>query len=100
MRDNRQLVNIWTPYGEYNNMAINDFQGSQGDSKFQSDLEIQFTQWRNISTATRKATKEEQAYFCACQQAETQEIGTASTKYSDAKAIYKYKTQDFWGNPL
>jgi hypothetical protein len=100
LRDNRQLVNIWTPYGEYDNMAINDFQGSQNDSKFQSDLEIQFTQWRNVSTATRKATKEEQAYFCACQQAETQEIGTASTKYSDAKAIYKYKTQDFWGNPL
>lgn len=99
LRDNRQLVNVWTPYGEYNNLAINDFGLTQNDTKYQSNLEIQFIQWRNVSSLKRKATKEEQAYFFQCQNAETEQIGTASTNRSELKEIYKYKTQDFWGNP-
>lgn len=87
LRDNRQLVNIWTPYGEYNDMAIIDFQETQNNTKFQSDIEIQFMQWRNVTINKRKATKEETAYFCACQQAETEEIGTASTQNEDVSTL-------------
>lgn len=100
LRENRQLVTVLTPYGRFDNLAINDFGFTQNDSKYQSDIEIQFTQWRNVSSIKRSATEEEQAYFFQCQNAETEQIGTASTEnVSELKQIYKYKTKDFWGNP-
>lgn len=98
LRDNRQLVNIWTPFGEYNNMAIVDISGTQNDTKYKSDLEIQFQQWKNITTITRAATEKEKAYLSSCQSAETQELGNASTRVSELKD-FKLGNKDFWGNP-
>lgn len=101
LRDNRQLVTVLTPYGRFDNLAINDFGLTQNDSKYQSDIEIQFIQWRNVSSIKRSATEEEQAYFFQCQNTETEQNGTASTEnVSELKQIYKYKTKDFWGNPI
>ena len=79
LRNNRQLVDVVTPYGRYYNLAISDILADQQDTKYQSNLEIQFVQWREISTSSRKATKEEQAEFYQCQNAPTEQIGTAST---------------------
>ena len=87
LRDNRQLVNIWTPYGEYDNLAIIDISGTQNNSKYQSDLEIQFQQWKNISTSTREATKAEKAYWTQVQRAKTQELGNASTQDEDVSTV-------------
>lgn len=98
IRDNRQLVNIWTPYGEYSDLAITNISGTQNNSKYQSDLEIQFQQWKNISTSSRSATEEEKTYFAQCQSADTQQLGTASTRVSELKD-FKLGNKDFWGNP-
>ena len=79
LRDNRQLVSVYTPYGVYDNLAIQDISITQNNSKYQSQLEIQFVQWRNITTLTRKATKEEMSNVAQAQKAEVEQQGQAST---------------------
>ena len=79
LRDNRQLVNVQTPYGEFKSLAIQDISASQNNSKYQSNLEIQFIEWRNVSTEKRNATNEEKAYFEQCQKADIEQQGQAST---------------------
>jgi len=88
LRDNRQLVNVYTPYGEYKGLAIQDISATQNNSKYQSNLEIQFFEWRNVTSAVRKATKEEMEEFAACQKAEVEEQGQASTKKSTFATRY------------
>lgn len=93
LRDNRQLVNVYTPYGEYNSLAIQDISGSQNSTKYQSSLEINFMQWRNVSTLTRKATNEEKAMFSQIQQASIEQSGTASTQEPDESTLRALKNQ-------
>ena len=79
LRDNRQLVNVYTPFGEYKGLAIQEISATQNNSKYQSNLEISFTEWRNVETKKRKATKEEMADFARAQKAEVEQQGQAST---------------------
>jgi hypothetical protein len=77
----RQLFNVWTPYRTFENLAIQNISISQGDSKYKSRLEIEFKEWRNISTETREATKEEKkAYIARVQKMQSQDAGTAATQ--------------------
>lgn len=99
LRVNRQLVTVYTPFGVYENLAIEEVTETQNNSKYQSNLEIRFLQWRNIETFTRKANKEDLALIAQMQKAQETEQGTAAQKPSDLKLIYKYKKIDFWGNP-
>lgn len=98
LRDNRQLVSVYTPFGVYDNLAIQDVSANQNNSKYKSNLEIQFLQWRNIKTNYRKATKEEMSDFAQVQKAETEQQGQANTRVSELKD-YKLGNKDFWGNP-
>lgn len=79
---NRQLVTIWTPYNsEMGNMAIESVSISQENSKYQSRLEVQLKQWRNISTASREATEEEKRnYLAHVQKMQEQDSGVAATQ--------------------
>lgn len=88
LRDNRQLVDVYTPFGEYKNLAIQDAQATQNGSKYQSSIEVQFLEWRNISTLKRVATEEEMATFAQAQKAEVEEQGQASTKKSTFATRY------------
>ena len=99
LRDNRQLVSVYTPFGEYDNLAIQDISATQNNSKYQANLEIQFIEWRNVSTAARKATKEDMQQFAQIQKAEVEQQGQASTRVSELKD-YKLGNKDFWGNPI
>lgn len=77
----RQLVNVWTPFGTFKDMAIQSISISQGDSKYQSNIEIELKQWRTISTETREATAEEKkAYLAKVQKMKEQDSGTAATQ--------------------
>ena len=99
LRDNRQLVNVYTPYGEYDSLAIQDVSATQNNSKYQSNLEIQFIEWRNVSTKKRKATDADKAIFAQAQKAEVEQQGQASTRTSELKD-WKQGNKDFWGNPI
>ena len=79
LRDNRQLVSVYTPYGVYENLALEDVSITQNNSKYVSNLEIKFLQWRNIETQTRKATKEDMAKIAQMQKAQEEQQGNAST---------------------
>lgn len=101
LRLNRQLVSVYTPYGVYEDLAIEDISITQNNSKYESNLEIKFIQWRNIETRLRAANKDDYALMAQFQKAQEEEQGAAAQKkISELKQIYKYKTQDVWGNPL
>lgn len=97
---NRQLVSVYTPFGTYDNLAIQDVTITQSDSKYESNLEIKFIEWRNIETKKRKATKEDYAIMAQMQKAQEIQQGIAPQKISELKQIYKYKTMDFWGKSI
>ena len=98
LRDNRQLVNVYTPFGTYNGLAIQDISATQNNSKYQSNIEIQFIEWRNVETKRRDATEEDKALMAQIAQARVEEQGQASTRRSEWKD-YKLGNKDFWGNP-
>lgn len=89
---NRLLVDIWTPYGEYKDMAIEQVSLSQNNSKFQSNIEIQLKKWRTFSTDTRDATAEEKkAYLAKVQKMQEQDSGTAATQEKPPISTLKEK---------
>lgn len=98
LRDNRQLVNAYTPYGTFTSLAIQDVSATQNNSKYQSNLEIQLIEWRNVETKKRKATEEDKALLARYAQAEVEQQGQASTRVSELKD-FKLGNKDFWGNP-
>lgn len=60
LRNNRELVSIYTPYGKFLNMAITSINMRQSDTQFQSSLEVKLQQWLSVSeTMTRQATETE-----------------------------------------
>ncbi|MBR4972962.1 MAG: hypothetical protein IKY45_00690 [Clostridia bacterium] len=80
----RQLFNVWTPFKTFKNLAIQNISITQNGSKYKSRLEIEFKEWRTISTETREATKEEkQAYLARVQKMQSQDAGTAATQEVD-----------------
>ena len=99
LRDNRQLVSVYTPFGVYDNLAIENISGTQNNSKYQSNLEISFTQWREVGTLSRKATEQDRALIAQYAKAEVEQQGQASTRVSELKD-FKLGNKDFWGNPI
>lgn len=80
----RQLFSVWTPYKTFKNLAIQNISITQNNSKYKSRLEIEFKEWRTISTEVREATKEEkQAYLARVQKMQSQDAGTAATQDVD-----------------
>lgn len=80
LRDNRQLVNVYTPYGTFNGLAIQDILATQNNSKYQSNLEIQFIEWRNAGkNKIREATEEDKASIAKYAKAQVEQQGQAST---------------------
>lgn len=79
IRNARQLVSVYTPYGTYINMAIVAINVNQESSKYQSSLEIQLQQWREVGSEQRLATKEEKSELAKAQQATTRQHGVAGT---------------------
>lgn len=77
---NRQLVQILTPYGWFENMAITNVRMSQNNQRFVSEIVIDFQEWRNVGElAQRAATKQEKAQMAILQQSVEQNNGQAST---------------------
>jgi len=102
LRDNRQLVNVWTPYGQFNGLAIQEASLTQNKTKYQSNLEVQFIQWRDVDTQKRAATEQEKATVVRTMKQQEQNLGNASQQKVPDSLAYKYYhgQTDFWGNPL
>ena len=81
--DNRQLIRIYTPYGELSNMAIVSVNINQENSKFQSTLEITLQEWKETASETREATEHEKSELAKIQSAVTSSLGQASTVDED-----------------
>lgn len=82
--DNRQLIKIYTPYGILSNMAILSASINQGNSKFQSSLEVTLQEWRDTASETREATEHEKSELARVQNAITSNLGQASTVEVDS----------------
>lgn len=99
LRDNRQLVSVYTPFGTYDNLAIENISGTQNNSKYQSTIEISFIQWREVGTETREATEQDRALIAQYAKARVEQQGQASTRKSEAAKIVDGEI-DFFGNPI
>lgn len=91
IREERILVNIYTPYGEYENMAIMSINIRQDAfTKYRSTLEIQMKQWRDTETITRKATKDELSDLSGMQKQTEQNNGVATEQKTEfSSTAYK-----------
>ena len=90
LRENRQLVTVYTPYGAYTDMAILAINANQENSKYQSSLEIQLQRWRSSESKTREATKEEKAELARVQNMIAKQhgvIGTTQVKINNNSTI-------------
>lgn len=76
---NRQLVSIYTPYGEYYNMAIKTINIRQDKTKYQSNIEVTLQEWRTAESITREATAEEKSLLSQVQSSLTKKKGQAGT---------------------
>ena len=84
LRENRQLVDIHTPYGKYTDMAIVAINANQENSKYQSSLEIQLQKWRSGESKTRSATEEEKSMLAKVQNAVSKQHGVIGTTQTDS----------------
>lgn len=83
LRLGRELVTVWTPFAELENMAIKRVSMRQSsNSKFQSNIEIDFIKWNSIGTQTRYASKEEKAEFIEIQKQTEENKGTANLRFT------------------
>lgn len=92
LRNNRQLVSIYTPYGVYEDMALITINANQEGTLFQSSLELQLQNWRTVESKTRNATKEEKAMLAQVQGAlATQHgvVGTSQVSLDNASTLYR-----------
>ena len=89
LRNARQLVSVYTPYGQYNGLAIQDASLTQNNSKYQSNLEVQFIEWRDVTTQVRDATKEEQAMVIRMMKQQEQQQGNASQQNVSDSILFR-----------
>lgn len=90
LRENRQLVTVYTPYGAYTDMAIVAINANQENSKYQSSLEVQLQQWRTVESKTRSATEKEKSMLAKVQNAVSKQhgvIGTTQTNIRDNSTL-------------
>ena len=97
LMNNRVLVNVYTPYGIYNNLAIISVNTRQSqDTKFVSNIEITFQKWRNPGDAFKSEYEEKQkSDVVAAQTAPAKEKGLVGTIKSN---INLYKQNDLGNN--
>lgn len=99
LRQNRVLVDIYTPYDTLKSMAITNISMSQDDkSMYKSSITVTLQEYRDVKTLTRKATDKEVASLVKAQQAQEVNQGNAkieSTEFAnmiDPKWQNKYYT--------
>ena len=81
---NRQLVKVWTPYEKLENLAITNVSLRQdATTRFQSTIEIQFQEWRDVESFAREATKEEKTEWAKISQAVETNGGNIATKKTE-----------------
>ena len=103
LRENRILVDVYTPYETLKDMAILNISMTEVEnSKYKSSITITLQEYRDFATKTRQATKNEVASLAQTQQAEEVNKGNAKTKKGELKSlIYKGVTGEIeWGNIL
>lgn len=89
MRYNRQLVTVYTPYGEMSDMAIENISGGQQNTKYQSTLEVTLKKWNEVGSKTRKATEEEKSELVKVQQGLSKQLGQAGTSNVELRSNLK-----------
>ena len=86
IRNSRELVTVYTPYGKFMNLAITNVQMKQQESVYQSTIEVRFQQWLNVSTLeSRPATEAEKAAVVGLQKQPTQQ-----NAYSGKRELTSY----------
>lgn len=95
---NRQLVTIYTPYKELQNMAITSIIFRQENSTMQSNIEITLQEWRDVEITTRQATETEKAGFANMQKQVEENSGVATTQ--DKGELKSYAKEMGLGNLL
>ena len=79
LRNNRILVDVFTPFGTFKNMAIANAVMTQDEkSKYKSSLQVSLQEYRQVSTITRQATENEVSKLVGSQQ--EAEINTGNAK--------------------
>lgn len=82
LRDERILVEIYTPYGILKNMAIINITMTQDENtKYKSSIQVQLQEYRKVSTIVRQATQPEVATLVASQK--QAEVNTGQAKGKD-----------------
>lgn len=90
LRDNRILVDIYTPYGTYKNMAMTLISISEDEkSKYRWSINVQLQEYREFETWTRMASEGETKKLVQSEQLEKQaseekNIGIANTQNNDS----------------
>lgn len=97
LMNNRVLVNVYTPYGLYKDLAIIAINIRQSqDTKFVSNVEITFQKWRNPGDAFKNEYEEKQkSDVVAAQTASVKEKGLIGTIKSN---VNLYKQNDLGSN--
>ena len=86
IRNSRELVTVYTPYGKVEKLAINNIRMKQQDNTFQSTIEVRFQQWLNVSSLeSRPATEAEKAAVVDLQKQPTQQ-----NAYSGKRELTSY----------
>lgn len=81
LRDNRILVDVYTPYKTLKNMAITSIVFSQTENtKYKANIQITLQEYREVGTKTRQATKDEVDTLLKSQSGEVENNGKAQKK--------------------
>ena len=90
LRDNRMLVDVYTPYKTLKNMAMTSIIMRQADnSKYRSSIEITLQEYREVGTITRKATQDEMAGLAQQQKQEEINHGQAQGQKRELRSTAK-----------
>jgi hypothetical protein len=78
--DNRQLVTVWTPWGEVGPMAITSIiVTNDPTTKFISNIEVELQKWNSVQSLERDASQNEKDALASSMESSTSEQGTASS---------------------
>ena len=91
--ENRKLVEVVTPYGVYNNMAIQSITLSQGNTTTMSELSVTLKQINYATTYTTDPDTERMAYFNALARTQEADHGKSSGITIDKTSALKKITQ-------
>ncbi len=87
---NRTLVEVITPYGYYENMAIQSISLTQGNTMTQSELSVTLKQIKYATTKTTKPDTKVMAWYNAVQRTEEANHGKAQGAKVDNSHFYNW----------